>query len=147
MSDEPKPKASDTDRLLQMSLLLKAIDDANQELTEYKAGHKLRIKTLQGDLFRLRWEILSGQERLPLEPIPPSAIVPVMEKVVEQVNAGALNTPGVTVTAEMHDAPDAESSMEEKARTRKTKKKLQGEDALLPAVPKSESESDTKGFQ
>lgn len=122
MSAQPKSIFSDTDKLLQMSLILKAIDDCNQELTEYKANHKARLESLHGELAKLRWEVLSGQDRLPLEPISPAAIVPVMERVAEQINAGALDTPGVTCTASV--GPDVESSVEERARTRKTKKKL-----------------------
>ncbi len=119
MSTQPKISFSDTDKLMHMSLILKAIDDANQELTEFKASHKARLETLNGELSKLRWEVLSGQERLPLEPIPGPAIVPVMEKVAEMMNSGALDTPGVTVTAEFN--PAAESSVEEIRRTRKPK--------------------------
>ena len=50
----------------------------------------------------------------------------VIEKTVEVVNAGALNTPGVTVTAEC--------STEERVRTRHTKRKLKGQDAIIPPV-------------
>lgn len=60
---------TDTDRLLQMSLLLKALDDCDQELAEYKADHKARIEKIRGDLSKLRYEVLSGQEKLPLEPV------------------------------------------------------------------------------
>ena len=124
MSAQPKISFSDTDKLLQMSLILKAIDDCNQELTEYKANHKARLESLHGELSKLRWEVLSGQERLPLEPIPPPAIVPMMEKVAEMVNNGALNTAGVTVTAEVN--PASESSVEEIRRTRRSKPSEKG---------------------
>jgi hypothetical protein len=97
MSAQPKLSFSDTDKLLQMSLILKAIDDCNQELTEYKANHKARLESLHGELSKLRWEVLSGQERLPLEPIPASNIVP------------------------CEVSPDKESSVEEIRRTRRTK--------------------------
>lgn len=116
---QPRPSFSDTDKLLQMSLLLRAIDEAHSELAMHKANHKARVETLTDELQKLRWEVLSGQERLPLEPIPAPAIVPVMEKVAEMVNSGALNTPGVIVTAEIN--PAAESSVEEIRRTRRTK--------------------------
>jgi hypothetical protein len=127
---------TDTDRLFSMSLLLKAIEDCDQELTEFKAEHKARREKLMGELAKLRWEVLSGQDRLPLEPIEHLAMkaVPIetiMEKVVREVNSGTLNTPRVTCTASMSNAPDAESSTEEKARTRK-QKKMQGQDAILP---------------
>jgi hypothetical protein len=110
---------SDTDKLLHLSLLLKALDDCDQELSDAKAEHKARRTKLEGELAQIRWEVLSGQERLPLEPIPSSGIVPVMEKVAELVNSGALNTPDVTVSAEVN--PAAESSVEEIRRTRKAK--------------------------
>jgi hypothetical protein len=119
VSAQPKPNFSDTDKLMHMSLLLKALDDCDSELAVFKADHKARREKLVDELSKVRWEVLSGQERLPLEPIPHSGIVPVMEKVAEMVNSGALNTPGVTVTAEV--GPAAESSVEEIRRTRKTK--------------------------
>jgi hypothetical protein len=120
MSAQPRPSFSDTDKLLQMSLLLRAIDEAHSELAMHKANHKARVETLTDELQKLRWEVLSGQERLPLEPIPPAAILPVMEKVVEMVNSGALDTPGVTCTAEV--GPAAESSREEINRQKRQKK-------------------------
>ena len=61
-----KQKMSDTDRLLQLSLLLKAIDDLDQGLAEFRADYKSRREALEGELKKLRWEVLSGQERLPL---------------------------------------------------------------------------------
>jgi len=63
---KPKLKQSDTDRLMQLSLLLKAIDDLDQNLAEVRAEHKSRKEALLGELSKLRWEVLSGQERLPL---------------------------------------------------------------------------------
>lgn len=120
MSAQPKLSFSDTDKLLQMSLLLRAIDEAHSELAMHKANHKARLETLTDELQKLRWEVLSGQERLPLEPIPPPAIVPVMEKVAEMVNSGVLDTPGVRVTAEV--SPMSESSVEEIQRTKRQKK-------------------------
>jgi hypothetical protein len=118
---------SDTDRLLALSLILKAIDDCDQELTQFKAEHKARRENLQTQLNQLRWEVLSGQERLPLEPIT------AMQRVVEEVNAGALDTPGVKVSATF-DPASAESSNEEinREKRRKTKARLQGQDAILP---------------
>ena len=73
-----------------------------------------------GELAKLRWEVLSGQERLPLEP-PQHLAVPVV--------------PISVATAEtVNRSPDAERSVEEKARTRKTEAKLAGQDALIPPV-------------
>jgi hypothetical protein len=66
MTEPTKIRPTDTDRLLQLSLLLKAIDDLDQALVEYKADHKAKREVLQGELSKLRWEVLSGQERLPL---------------------------------------------------------------------------------
>ena len=95
----------------------------------------------------------SEAERLPVEPIPlevgptdappdklfetspvpkqESVIAQAMEKTVELVNSGALDTPGCTVTASISN-PSAEASTEEKARTRKTRKRLMGQGAILP---------------
>lgn len=112
--------SSDTDKLLHLSLLLKAIDDLDLEKAQYNAEWKARHEKLNAELSQLRWEVLSGQDRLPLETIPPNAIVGVMEKVAEHVNSGALDTPGVTCTAEV--GPAAESSREEVARQKKNKK-------------------------
>lgn len=120
MSANPKPSFSDTDKLMHLSLLLKAIDDCDSELAVFKADHKARREKLTDELGKLRWEVLSGQERLALEPIPASGIVPVMEKVAEMVNSGALNKPGLIVTAQVGEA--SESSVEEIARTKRAKK-------------------------
>jgi hypothetical protein len=122
MSTQPSPRTmTDTDKLLHLSLLLKALDDCDQELSDAKAEHKARRTKLEGELAQIRWEVLSGQERLPLEPIPDATINSVVERVAEQVNAGALNTPGVTCTATV--GPASESSREEIARQKKTGKK------------------------
>jgi predicted ribonuclease toxin of YeeF-YezG toxin-antitoxin module len=67
MAEPLKPhKASDTDRLMQLSLLLKSLDDLDQEKTEYMAEHKSRKETILGEISKLRYEVLSGQERLPI---------------------------------------------------------------------------------
>jgi hypothetical protein len=117
---EPIPhRATDTDRLMQLSLLLKALDDLDSELAIAKAQHKEQRARLEKELSTLRWEVLSGQERLPLEPLPAPTIVAVMEKVAEQVNAGALDRDGIKCTAEV--GPVSESSFEEIRRTRKPK--------------------------
>lgn len=60
-----------------------------------------------------------------------SLINEIAEKAAAVVNSGALDTPGVKCTAEV---VPAETSIEERARTRRTKKKLQGQDAILPAT-------------
>lgn len=66
------------------------------------------------------------------EPEPAKVIEQVLDQVADQINSGALNTPGVTCTAEVHTAPDGEASVQEKQRTRRKKKtKLQGQDAVL----------------
>jgi hypothetical protein len=64
--DEVPKKQSDTDRLMQLSLLLKALDDLDADLAEYKADYKAKRETLLKELGKLRYEVLSGQERLPL---------------------------------------------------------------------------------
>jgi FtsZ-binding cell division protein ZapB len=67
MAEELSKKVmSDADKLMHLSLLLKALDDLEQELTEFKTENKARREALQGELSKLRWEVLSGQERLPL---------------------------------------------------------------------------------
>ncbi len=96
----------------------------------------------------------SDAERLPVEPIeevastppvgdklfetaPEPTIVQVVQEVAEQVNSGALDTPGVKCTMTVGPAVD-ETSIEERTRTRKSRKKLQGQDAILPDVRKPE---------
>ena len=65
-TDEIPKRPSDTDRLMQLSLLLKALDDLDAELAEYKADYKAKRETLLKQLGQLRYEVLSGQERLPM---------------------------------------------------------------------------------
>ena len=65
-TDEIPKRPSDTDRLMQLSLLLKALDDLAAELAEYKADYKAKRETLLKQLGQLRYEVLSGQERLPM---------------------------------------------------------------------------------
>lgn len=125
---------TDREKLVALALCLKGIDDAYEELADFKASVKARVETLLKESHSLRFEILSGQEQLPLEPTrTESVIAQTLEKVVEEVNSGALDTPGCTVTASM-SSPSAEASTEERARTRKnkTRKKLLGQDAILP---------------
>ena len=124
------PVMSDSQKMLALALALKAIDDAYEELADFKATIKARIETLLKESRAIRYEILSGQGALPLEPAPEKQIDAVLERVAEQVNSGSLDTPGVTCTAEVRPAVD-ETSAEERVRTRaaKRRKKLLGPDA------------------
>jgi hypothetical protein len=135
MSANPKLFFSDTDKLLHLSYLLKALDDCDSELAIFKAEHKARREKLTDELNKLRWEVLSGQERLPLEPISadsrPVSDMPAMGSRT-QSSAGSGDSEGKTQPTSAENHPDAESSLEERARTRKTKKKLEGQDALIP---------------
>lgn len=127
---------TDREKLVSLALCLKAIDDAYEELADFKATVKASVETLLKESHALRYEILSGQEQLPLEPTPPvdrpglGLIDVLLQKVADQVNSGALNTPGVKCSATV--GPAAEASAEERARTRRRKPKMQGQDAILP---------------
>lgn len=64
-------------------------------------------------------------------PPPDKLFETVIESVVDQVNASALNTPGVTCTASM--GPVDETSTEERTRTRKSRRaQMRGQGAILP---------------
>jgi hypothetical protein len=124
---------SDTDRLLELSLILKAIDDCDQELTQFKAEHKARRENLQTQLNQLRWEVLSGQERLPLDAPQVSADSREAERMPAM---GSLAHDSATegAPAGKTQPASAESSNEEinREKRRKTKARLQGQDAILP---------------
>ncbi len=60
-------------RLMQMAMLLKAIDDEEENAAEWRAAYKSRMETLQKELSRLKYEILTGQQTIPLEPPPGKA--------------------------------------------------------------------------
>lgn len=49
------------DRAQQLAMILQAIEDAEQEMSEYRAAHKDRIERLRGEAFKLRNAILFGQ--------------------------------------------------------------------------------------
>lgn len=120
---------TDSEKLLALALNLKAIDDAYEELAEFKLSIKARIETLLKESRALRFEVLSGQNSLPLEPAP--TVMEAAEKAVAAVNAGALDWDGIKVTASV---VPADTSTEERTRTRhvRRKKALAGQAAILP---------------
>jgi hypothetical protein len=58
---------SDSEKLRTLALIMKAIDDAEEELSEFKAEIKSRVETLTRQANAIRYEVLSGQQALPLE--------------------------------------------------------------------------------
>ena len=56
-----------TDRSMRIALLLKALEDYDRELAEYKTGWKDRRAQLENQLHALKYEILSGQMSLVIE--------------------------------------------------------------------------------
>jgi hypothetical protein len=77
-----------------VALILQALDDMDRERAGYMTEYKDRRVKLENQLAQLRNEILSGQLTL----------VDAMEKTADLVNAGALNTKDVKVTAEVKQA-------------------------------------------
>ena len=74
-----------------LALILQAIEDAERQMADYRKDYTARMEHLRQQAWQLRNEILSGQ----------LTITDVMEKVAEQVNAGALDGKGVKCTAEV----------------------------------------------
>lgn len=64
ITEEKKAPSNQAKRI---ALILKAMDDANEALAEFKADHKARMETLQKELNALTYEILTGQQSLPME--------------------------------------------------------------------------------
>ena len=61
------------ERLMQMAMLLKAIDDEESRFNVQKTEHKDIIEKLQAALRMLKYEVLTGQQTIPLEPPPGKA--------------------------------------------------------------------------
>lgn len=83
------------ERLMRMAMLLKAMDDTEREFTSRKTEFKDTMTKLSNELAMLKYEVLSGQEPLPID------FGAIADKVAERVNAGALDKEGVKVTAEV----------------------------------------------
>ena len=115
---------NDAEKLRALALMLQAIDDCYEELAEFKATIKARIETLLKQSRAIRYEILTGQEQLPLDPNS-AQIEEAMKKTAELVNSGALDTEKVKVTASVGPITD-EISVEERARERKARKSRHG---------------------
>jgi len=56
------------ERAIQLAMLLKAIDDTERELAESRTAFKKRLEILHNELYQARWQILSGQMTLTVEP-------------------------------------------------------------------------------
>ncbi len=54
-------------RLMRMAMLLKAIDDEESSFAAIRTEHKDTMTKLINELAMLKYEVLSGQEPLPLE--------------------------------------------------------------------------------
>ena len=53
-----------------LAMILQAIDREEMEFAEQKLEHKTRMETLRHEAWKLRQQIIGGQEELPLEPVP-----------------------------------------------------------------------------
>lgn len=58
------------DRLREIALLLRAIDDSTRERAEFLTAWKADREEIEKKLDRLKDDVLSGQKSLPLEPEP-----------------------------------------------------------------------------
>jgi hypothetical protein len=58
----------ENDRARLLALALQAVEDLEEEKAEWNAEYKARMETLLQSARKLRREILTGQQRLPLEP-------------------------------------------------------------------------------
>ena len=54
-------------RLLQMAMLLKAIEDEESEFAMARTQHKDTMEKLHNELRKLKYDVLSGQQVLPIE--------------------------------------------------------------------------------
>lgn len=124
---QPLPM-TDSQKLLALALALKAIDDAHEELAAFKSEIKSRVENLLKETRALRYEILSGQERLPLESEPATSTP-------DGGQGPAQASPPETKSVDAKEENNvSETSTEERLRTRaaKKRKKLLGQDAILP---------------
>ncbi len=60
-------------RLMQMAMLLKAIDDEENDFAAQRTQHKDTLVKLHSELRTLKYEVLTGQQTIPLEPPPGKA--------------------------------------------------------------------------
>jgi hypothetical protein len=81
------------ERLLQLLMLMKAIDDEEDRFSLARTEHKDTMQKLQSALRILRYEVVSGQHVLPIDGV--------LETVADLVNAGALDKDGIKCTAEV----------------------------------------------
>ncbi len=79
------------DRAHRLAELLRSIEHEQVMFAEVRKNHKDYIEKLQSEVAVLREEILTGQ----------MSLTDVINKVAEQVNAGALDKDGGTVRAEV----------------------------------------------
>ena len=56
-----------------LAMILQSIDREEMEFAEQKLEHKKCMETLRHEAWKLRQQIITGQEELPLEPVPPPA--------------------------------------------------------------------------
>ena len=62
--------ANEASKGQRIAMLLRAIEDDESAFSVSRLEHKTRQEILRGELAKIREEILTGQESLPLEPNP-----------------------------------------------------------------------------
>ena len=53
-----------------LAMILQSIDGEKMEFDRLKKEHQSRMENLGNEAWKLRQQIISGQEELPLEPVP-----------------------------------------------------------------------------
>ena len=77
-----------------LAYLLRAIDTEERNFSQLRTEHKDNLERLHNLVYKVREELLTGQLNL----------IDIAQEVVAKINAGELNTPDVTVTAQVGKA-------------------------------------------
>ena len=77
-----------------LAYLLRAIDAEERNFSQQRTEHKDNLERLHNLVYKVREELLSGQ----------LSLIDIAERVAAEVNAGALDTKDVKVTAEVGKA-------------------------------------------
>jgi len=96
---DPKPKddkviSLPSDAGHRLAYLLRAIEAEERNFNQLRTEHKDNLERLHNLVYQVREELLSGQ----------LSLIDIAERVAEQVNAGALDTKDVKVTAKVGKA-------------------------------------------
>jgi hypothetical protein len=59
-----------------LAMLIQSIEFEKRNFDSAKKDHNARLETLHQEVWKLRQQIITGQEELPLEPVPPPAEPP-----------------------------------------------------------------------